>query len=89
MASGKPTVSKAIVRRKVREVLAMAPGFGKTETQLLEFVNELTGGGVSLQELRDACEWSLSESYIRSSYDEESEDTLWFITKAGIAQQNI
>jgi hypothetical protein len=87
--AGKPTVSKAMLRRKIREVLHMAPGFGKTERQLLEFVNELTGGGVSLQELRDAMEWNHGEFYVRSVDDDETEETLWFITSNGIAQQNI
>lgn len=85
----KPTVSKAMIRRKIREVLAMAPGYGKSEPQLLEFVNELTSGGVSLQELRDALQWNHAQAHVRSAYDPESEETLWFITKSGIAQQNI
>ena len=79
----------SLIRRDVRTVLNMRPGFGKSEAQLLDYVNELIGGGVSLQELRDALEWNLSERYIRSSYDAESETTIWFITQAGIAQQNI
>ncbi len=84
-----PTVSKAIIRRKIREVLAIRPGFGKTEKFMLECVNELTGGGVSLQELRDGIEWNHAETYIRSKYENEAEETLWFITAEGIAQQNI
>ena len=82
-----PTTPLAIIRRRVREVLAMAPGYGKTETQLLEFVNELNGGGVSLQELRDAREWNHEEGFVRSEPDEESEQILWFITSAGTAKQ--
>jgi hypothetical protein len=78
-----------MVRRKIREVLAMAPGYGKTEPMLLECVNELTNGGVSLQELRDAREWNHEQGFVRSQENMESEQTLWYITKAGIAQQNI
>lgn len=81
--------SKAMVRRKIREVLHMAPGYGKSESMLLECVNELTNGGVSLQELRDAREWNHEQGYIRSQDDVQSEQTLWYITKPGIAQQNI
>lgn len=81
--------SKSMVRRKIREVLAMAPGYGKTEPMLLECVNELTNGGVSLQELRDAREWNHEQGFVRSQENMESEQTLWYITKAGIAQQNI
>lgn len=82
-----PTTPLALIRRRVREVLAMAPGYGKTETQLLEFTNELNGGGITLQELRDASEWNHVNGYIRSEHDEESGQTLWFISKAGIAKQ--
>jgi len=85
----KPTISKAMIRRKIREVLNIRPGFGKTEKFLLEAVNELTGGGVSLQELRDGLEWNHSETYIRSKFEDEAEETLWFITPEGIAQQSI
>ncbi len=84
-----PTISKAMIRRKIREVLHIRAGFGKTEKLLLECVNELTGGGVSLQELRDGIEWNHSEAYIRSKFEDEAEETLWFITPDGIAQQNI
>jgi DNA-binding transcriptional regulator YdaS (Cro superfamily) len=85
----KPTVSKLMIRRKIREVLNMRPGFGKTEAFLLEAVNELTGGGVSLQELRDHLEWNHGQRYVRSEYQDEAEETLWFITTDGIAQQKI
>lgn len=76
-----------MLRRKVREVLNMAPGYGKTEAQLHEYVNELLNGGVSLQELRDARDWNHAECYIRSEDDHESETVLWFITPAGTAKQ--
>ena len=82
-----PKTLTAIVRRKVREALNLAPGFGKTEAMLLELVNELCGGGVDLQSLRDAMEWNHVEAFIRSEYDSEAEETLWYITKNGIAKQ--
>ena len=85
----KPTVSKSMIRRKIREVLNIRAGFGKTEKFMLESVNELTGGGVSLQELRDGIEWNHGEAYIRSKYQDEADETLWFITAEGVAQQNI
>jgi len=85
----KQSVPLSLIRREVRTVLNMRPGFGKTEAQLLEFSNALIGGGISLQELRDALEWNLSERFIRSERDDEANETLWFITQSGIAQQNI
>ena len=85
----KQSIPLSLIRREVRTVLNMRPGFGKTESQLLEFSNALIGGGISLQELRDALVWNLSERFIRSEPDEEANETLWFITPLGIAQQNI
>ena len=87
--NGKPIVSTARIRQKIREALNISAGTGKTESMLREMVNELVGGGVSLQELRDGIEWNHGESYIRSHYDKEAEVTEWFITKDGIRQENI
>lgn len=87
--NGKPTVSTARIRQKIRVALNIQPGTGKTEAMLLEMVNELVGGGVSLQELRDAREWNHSQAFIRSQYDDEAEVLEWFITREGIQQENI
>jgi hypothetical protein len=81
----KPTVSKARCRKAIRSALKIRPGAGKSETILLDMVNELVGGGVILQELRDALEWNHGEHYVRSAYNEEAEETEWFITDAGKA----
>lgn len=77
----------AILRRKVREALNMAPGYGKTEVMLLEMVRVLYGAPVGLQDLRDAREWNHEHAYIRSEDDEDSGDVLWYITPAGTAKQ--
>ena len=82
-------IPKAIVRRYVREVLNMRPGYGKTEKQLLDYVNDLNSGGVDLQELRDGMDWNHGLSYIRREFNKEAEEYLWFITESGIAQQHI
>lgn len=85
----KPTISKQMIRRKIRQVLLIASGYGKTEAVLHEAVNDLVGGGVSLQELRDGIEWNHAEALIRSQYDGEAEETQWFITPVGKAKENI
>jgi hypothetical protein len=87
--SGKPTISTARIRRNIRVALNISPGTGKTEGMLLEMVNELVGGGVSLQELRNGMEYNHGETYIRNHYDKEADVTEWFITKLGIQQENI
>lgn len=85
----KPTISKQMIRRKIRQVLLIASGYGKTEAVLHEAVNDLVGGGVSLQELRDGIEWNHAEAFIRSEYEDEAEETQWFITAAGKAKENL
>lgn len=85
----KPTTSKQMIRRKIRQVLNMASGYGKTEAVLHEAVNDLLGGGVSLQELRDGIEFNHSENFIRSEFEKEAEETEWFITQAGKAKENL
>ena len=77
------------MRQKIREALNIRPGSGKTESMLEEMVNELVGGGVSLQEIRDAIKWNHDQVFIRSEYDDEAEVTEWFITGLGIEQENI
>lgn len=83
------TISKQMVRRKVRQVLCIASGYGKSEAVLLEAVNDLVGGGVGLQDLRDAVEWNHGEGFIRSEVDKEAEETVWFITISGKARENL
>lgn len=78
---------KTMLRLKVREVLAMAPDYGKTERFIHQSVSSLCGGGVPLQDLRDAIEYNLAERYIHSAFDKESEETLWYITSAGLTRQ--
>lgn len=85
----KPSVSIGRVRQKIREALNIRPGSGKTERMLDEMVNELVGGGVSLQEIRDALKWNHEQGFVRSEYDDEAEVTEWFITGRGIEQENI
>ena len=83
------SIPVASLRRKVREALNLAPGYGKSESMLHELVNDLTGSPVSLQHLRDAREWNHEQGYIRSEDDDASDQILWYITKSGIAQQKI
>jgi len=81
----KPTVSIRRQRKAIRDALRIRPGIGKTERVLLDMVNELVGGGISLQELRDGLEYCLSEKHVRSKYNNEAEEDEWFITQEGLA----
>ena len=83
-----PNPLSILLRTKVREVLNLAPGFPKSERMTLQLVNQLMGGGISIQEVRDAMEWNLERRYIRSELDDDKL-VLWYITEAGQAQQRI
>lgn len=80
---------KKMLRRKVREVLAMQPGYGKTLKFLHQAVNDLCGGGITLQDLLDAMDWNHNKALIRSARDDEADEEIWYITEAGLAAQNI
>jgi len=81
--SVRPTVSKAMVRRKIRTALKLRRAKGLTEELLLETVSELCGGGVGLQQLRDELEYNHAEAFIRSAHDKEADETHWIITPKG------
>jgi len=87
--ANKSSIPVGILRRKVREVLNMQPGFGKSEEMLMEYLPRLAGGPVSLQEQRDAREWNHEQGYIRSEDDADTDEILWYITAAGIAKQKL
>lgn len=96
--SSKPPVPQARVDRQahssdaalcnlfVIKVLAKAPGYGKTEAFLHSAVNSMSGGGVTLQEVRDAIEKNHKNNLIRSERDDEGSEVRWFITTAGLAR---
>lgn len=86
---GKPTIPIERIRQKVREALKLADGDPLTEAQVHEAVHDLLGRDPGLQAIRDAVEWNLGEAYVRSEFIAEADKTAWFITKAGIAKENI
>ncbi len=77
------------IRQKIREALKLAQGDPLTEAQIHEAVTDLLGRDPGLQAIRDAMEWNHGESFIRSEYIEEAEKTAWFITRSGLAKENL
>lgn len=77
---------KKLIRRSVREVLAMAPDYGKNESFIHRAVNSLYNGGVHPQETADAIAWNLSEKLVRAEPDDEADAWIYYITAAGIAR---
>lgn len=77
------------VRVKIREALALAKGFGRPASNLLEDVNELLGGNyVDAHQLERCLEWNLAQDYVRNVDDTDLDEKRWFLTPEGQAKQN-
>jgi len=77
------------LRKLVREVVAMTPGYGHTEEMIQRSVNELVPGDVDLTMLRTANEWNHSKTYFRTNKNEDSDEWEYFITKEGLAKEAV
>lgn len=87
---GKPRLTNAKGRKLVREVLNLAGGYGYSEAALLDRLNELARPAqANRSQLREWTEWNLIKDYIRTEFNEDLEEDLWFITEEGIAKEQI
>lgn len=74
----------------MREVLNLAPGYGYNEQSLLDKVNELARPeAANISQLRQWIEWNHRRGYIRTEFNEDLEEDLWFITEDGIAKEKV
>lgn len=87
--SSKPTLSIGRLRKAVREVCNLAPGYPKTEELFADSIRELLRVSVEIGELRAAVEWNHAEGYIRMEKNTETEEVEWIITDHGIAKERI
>lgn len=86
----KPTLSDGMLRKLVREVLALAPGYNFTDAMLARSVGDLVPGNhVPENDLLLAAEWNLSKDYVTAEKNEDSDEREWRITKHGIAKENL
>lgn len=81
--------SKATVRLYVREICAMAEGYGCTEAMIYDAVNERLPGKANLTQVRDAVEWNVSKNYLRHQVNEDTDESEWVITQDGLAKERI
>jgi len=89
-----PQFSDARVRKAVREVCALAAGYGKSEAVLLAGVNELLTGdptlrAVALPQLRSGVEWNVGKNYLRRRKNEDTDAHEYLITTNGLAKEAI
>jgi hypothetical protein len=78
-----------IIRKYVREFVAMAQGYGCTEAAIYDSVNERVPGKADLSQVRQAIEWNLAQDYIRGSENVDTDEYEWRITSEGIAKESI
>ena len=76
-----------LIRKKVLEALAMAEGFGKTESMVREIAGKIACDEIPLQDLRDAMERLHEDMLIRSEKDDD-QIVLWYLTPKGRAKLN-
>lgn len=82
-------VTKDKVRTKLLEVCALAKGRPLSQEEIREFVQDLVGLPVDVQQIRDAIEWAMGEAFVRYEDNTRSEEREWIITQAGQAEARI
>jgi hypothetical protein len=86
----KPQASNGQLRALVREVLAMAPGYGLSDALLLRSVRQLLPlNAAADSDILAAAEWNLGKEYLTAGRNEDTEEREWRITHHGIAKQSI
>ena len=74
----------------MREVLNMAQGYGYSEKSLLDSINGLAApAGAKWSEVREWVEWNHSKGYLRTEFNEDLDEELYYITKEGIAKEAV
>ncbi|GAA5482066.1 hypothetical protein [Haloferula sargassicola] len=87
--SGEPTISEAKGKRLVREVIALARGYGISEKAITDKVNELARPDrAKIATVREWIEWNQHRGFITYRYNEDLEEDLWFLTERGQAKRN-
>ncbi len=78
------------LRGLIREVLAMAPGYGLEDGQLCAAVRELLPmHHAEDSDILRAAEFNLGKGYVSESKNEDTDNREWRITRDGLAKQAI
>jgi len=80
---------QALLREKIREVLAMAPARKFTEQMILDAVNKLVPEPASLNELRNELSWNHESDYIDYRHNRDTNLDEWFLTERGKQKQSL
>jgi hypothetical protein len=74
---------KALLRRKIREVLAMAATRRFTELMILDAVNQLIPEPASKGEIGDELQWNHESGYVDFKHNRDINLDEWFLTERG------
>lgn len=78
------------LRKAVREVLAMEPGYGFTDAALVAAVNDLLPGRyIQENPILTAAEWNLGKEYVSAATNEDTDEREWKITEHGLAKESV
>jgi hypothetical protein len=78
-----------LIRRAVRRALALRPRDGLTEGVIFEACKIQGYQGLKVNELREAMEWNLARNLVSFKRDDDLEEDLWTLTKAGRVKEGI
>ena len=76
-------------RKKLREVLAMAPRRRFSEGMLIDALNRLMPEAVTTGELKSWIQWNASRDYIESRHNDDEERDEWFLTDEGKQKEGL
>ncbi|WP_193214946.1 hypothetical protein [Luteolibacter marinus] len=86
----KPKAKDGTLRALVREVLAMAPGYGLTDEMLCRAVRELLPvNSADDSAILTAAEWNLGKDFVSTAENEDTDEREWRITHHGLAKQSL
>jgi hypothetical protein len=78
-----------ILRKKVREILAMAPRRRFSEQMILDSLSQLVPEPVSVPVLLSTLEWNHARNLIEFRFNEDSERNEWFLTDQGKQKEGL
>ena len=81
--------SPGYLRKKVRELLAMAPGYYMTDPMIIEKVNLMIEPDAPAGDIRAGVEWNVAKGYAETRVNEDTDEREWCITKRGIAKESV
>lgn len=86
----RPRATAGQLRGAVREVLALAPGWGQPDGLLVRGCRDLLPVcDFTDTEVLEAAEWNFGRGYVTHSENEDTDEREWRITREGLAKQSI